>query len=266
MARPEVLTSAGNPFLKEIKRAAAQGALTADGCAVAEGPRLLGEALRSPVAIQAVVAAESALGRATGRLGAAAGVRLVAVPGGVFKEIACTETPQGVLALVRPPAWTLEQVFGERALVVILDGVQDPGNAGAVVRSAEAFGATGVVFLRGTANPWSPKALRGSAGSLFRVPAVRGVSAAEAVAACAAHGAVLYAAVARGGAAPHEAGLAEPCALAIGGEGRGAGKALIEAARLVTIPARGVESLNAAVAAGVLLYEARRQRGGGARP
>src|SRR6185503_20081068 len=74
-----------------------------------------------------------------------------------------------------PPTWTLEQLFRGRSLVVVLDGVQDPGNAGAIARAAEAFGATGVLFLKGTVSPFNPKTLRASAGSLFRIPFVHGL-------------------------------------------------------------------------------------------
>src|SRR6202035_4126314 len=91
-----------------------------------------------------------------------------------FRDLSSTETPQGVIALVRPPAWTLDQILSGCALVVVLDGVQDPGNAGAILRAAEAFGATGAVFLKGTVNPYNPKCLRGSAGSVFRLPLVLG--------------------------------------------------------------------------------------------
>ena len=77
-----------------------------------------------------------------------------------------------MIALVRPPAWTLDQLFRGHSLTVILDGLQDPGNAGAILRAAEAFGATGVVFLKGTVSPYNPKCLRASAGSIFRVPLV----------------------------------------------------------------------------------------------
>ncbi len=81
---------------------------------------------------------------------------------------------QGVVTLLRPPTWTLDHVFRGLSLVVVVDGVQDPGNGGAIVRAAEAFGATGVVFLKGSANPYNPKALRASAGSVFRIPLVAG--------------------------------------------------------------------------------------------
>ena len=99
-----------------------------------------------------------------------------------------------MIALVQPPAWTLSSCSADAALVVVLDGVQDPGNAGAIVRAAEAFGATGVLFLKGTVSPFNPKTLRASAGSLFRVPFVHGLDAALARAALQQSGVTLYAA------------------------------------------------------------------------
>src|SRR4029077_9374462 len=112
-----------------------------------------------------------------------AGIRMAVLPDALFQSLAGTETSQGVIALVEPPSWTLEQLFRGRSLVVVLDGLQDPGNAGAIVRAAEAFGSTGVMFLKGTVSPFNPKTLRASAGSLFRVPFVHGLDPALASAA-----------------------------------------------------------------------------------
>jgi TrmH family RNA methyltransferase len=154
--------------------------------------------------------------------------------------------------------WTLEQVIGGDALVVVLDGVQDPGNAGAILRVAEAFGATGAIFLKGTVNPYNPKCLRGSAGSAFRVPLVAGV---EPQAFLERVPLTLYAAMPRAQKVLSEAGLASPCAIIIGSEAHGVNPEIAARAEGVRIPTAGVESLNAAVAAGILLYEARRQRG-----
>jgi RNA methyltransferase, TrmH family len=192
------------------------------------------------------------------RLGRA---RLLVLPEQLFGQIATTESPQGVMALVRPPAWTLEQIFAGRALAVILDGLQDPGNAGAIVRSAEAFGSTGVVYLKGAVSPWNPKAVRASAGSLFRVPVATGAERSRTVAACRQSGVALFAASVQARLAGHAAGLAGPCAIIIGNEGQGLSPEWAEAAAGIRIPTRGVESLNAALAAGILLYEASRQRG-----
>src|SRR5437764_1450271 len=195
----ETLVSEKNPLLKEVRRAIAQGALTEDGCAIAEGPRLLDEALTSDVEIAAVISSESAATALASRLSGLDGVRVVSVSDRVFGSLSTTEQPQGVITLIRPRHWILEDIFADHPLALVLDGVQDPGNAGAVVRSAEAFGATGVVFLKGSVSPYNPKTLRASAGSLFRVPALHGVDPAVALALVREHGAALYAATSAGG-------------------------------------------------------------------
>ncbi len=181
MQRAEVLTSPANPLLKEVRRAIARGERTRDGFCVAETFHLLEEALRSRCEIGAVLAAESARAAVEEQLRAKA--RLVVLPDPLFRTVSDTETTQGVLALVRPPDWEIGQLFAGRPLVVVLDGVQDPGNAGTILRAAEAFGATGVVFPKGTVNPHNPKAVRASAGSVFRVPLIAGIEAGPARAA-----------------------------------------------------------------------------------
>ena len=257
----ELLASPKNPLLKDIRRAASHGSLTADGHALAEGFHLLDEALASRVEIAAVIVSESARAELAQRFSRLEETRVIAVPDAVFAGISTTETPQGVVTLVRPPAWTLDDAFGATALAIVLDGVQDPGNAGAIVRSAEAFGATGVVFLKGSVNPYNPKCLRGSAGSVFRVPLVTGVEEAALLEAAARANAKLFAAVPRAACPVNEADFAPACAIVVGGEARGVREFLASKATAVRIPTRGVESLNAAIACAVLLYEARRQRG-----
>jgi TrmH family RNA methyltransferase len=148
--------------------------------------------------------------------------------------------------------------------VVVLDGIQDPGNGGAIVRAAEAFGATGALFLKGSVSPHNPKTLRASAGSLFRLPYLAGVDPTLARAALRQHRVELYAGVpARPGVPVRSLGdvdLTGACGLIIGNEARGVSGELRSAASDISIPTVGVESLNAAIAAGILLYEARRQR------
>ena len=264
MAKPETITSAANPLLKDVRRAIARGALTAEGWCVAETFHLLEEALRSDREVKMVLAAESVRSAAEAHVRGLAGVKVAVLPDALFESVSGTETSQGVMALVRPPVWKLEQLFRGCPLVVVLDGLQDPGNAGAIVRAAEAFGATGVLFLKGTASPFNPKTLRASAGSLFRIPFLHGVDAALARAALRQNKVKLYAGVPARGHAPArslaDVDLTARCGLIIGNEARGVSGELRSAALDVSIPTVGVESLNAAVAAGVLLYEARRQR------
>ncbi|MBI5085603.1 MAG: RNA methyltransferase, partial [Acidobacteria bacterium] len=221
MSRAEIITSGRNPLLKETRRALSRGTLTADGLCVAETFHLLEEALRSGLETPVVVAASGVRAVVERHVGRLKGVRLVTVPDELFQEISTTEAAQGVLALVRPPRWTIDHVFRGRPLVIVLDGLQDPGNAGAIVRSAEAFGATGIIWLKGSASPWNSKTLRASAGSLFRVPFVEGMDAAMARAALGQRRATTFITVPRGGMAAHQADLARPCAFVIGGEGHG---------------------------------------------
>jgi TrmH family RNA methyltransferase len=264
MAKPETITSAANPLLKDVRRAIARGALTAQGWCVAETFHLLEEALISECDVKVVLAAESVLPAVQKHAGKLARVKVAVLPDALFQGLSGMEAGQGVMALVVPPVWTLEQLFRGCPLVVVLDGLQDPGNAGAIVRTAEAFGATGVLWMKGTVSPYNSKTLRASAGSLFRVPCIHGVDAAMALAALQQNRVALYAGVPRKGgnlARPlTEADLTTRCGIVIGNEAHGVSAALRSAAADISIPTVGVESLNAAVAAGILLYEARRQR------
>jgi TrmH family RNA methyltransferase len=256
---PETLTSPKNPLLREVRRAIARGSLTGDGLAVAEGVHLLEEALASRVEIGTVILAESARGRVDSLVSRLAG-RVVAVSDDAFAGLASTESPQGVIALVRLPAWKLDDVLRKPALAIVLDGVQDPGNAGAIVRTGEAFGATGVIFLKGTVHPHNPKCLRASAGSLFRLPVIAAATEEAMLEELARREVRLFTTGPRAERLLSRTDLTVGCAVAIGGEGRGVAPALAARATAIRIPTSGVESLNAAVAAGVVLYEARRQR------
>jgi TrmH family RNA methyltransferase len=258
--KAEVVTSVRNPLLRDLKRSALRGTLTEDGCCVAESFHLLEEALRSDCSVRAVIAAESVKSAVTSHVRGLSGLRLIVLPDDVFAQVSTTESTQGVISLVRPPLWTLDQLFRGQSLVIVLDGVQDPGNAGAIVRAVEAFGATGVLFLKGTASPYNPKTLRASAGSLFRVPAVHGVDEALARVAMEQRRLDIYAAMPKAQASIGDVDLTRRCAILIGSEGRGVSERLRTAALDLRIPTQRVESLNAAMAAGILLYEAHRQR------
>jgi TrmH family RNA methyltransferase len=264
MGRPETVTSTANPLLKDVRRAIARGSLTPEGWCVAETFHLLEEALRSECEVKIVLAAESARAAAEEQVRGLNGVKIVVLPDALLQSVSDTETSQGVIALVTPPAWRWEQLFRGNALVVVLDGLQDPGNAGAIVRAAEAFGATGAIFLKGTVSPYNPKTLRASAGSLFRLPHLHGVDAELARAALRQNGIELFAGVpaSRNGAVRSVASvdLTGKCGLIVGNEARGVDAELRAAAQEVSIPTVGVESLNAAMAAGIMLYEAQRQR------
>ena len=268
---------AHHPFLKAIRRAAAAGRPTEDGLIVAEGPHLVEEAIRGSWIIELVITTsagaerfasllESAKGAArdTGSLLRASPDRQpsgsIQVPARTFSQIASTETAQEILCLLRPRAYTWQDLFAAPALVVVLDALQDPGNAGAIVRSAEAFGASGLVFLEGSVRVSNPKFLRAAAGSLFRLPFLDRVSTGEAIERLGLGGLALYALTADASQTLREGNFKQPAALIVGNEGAGVSPQLRRAARQLSIPSGKVESLNAAIACSLALYEAHNQR------
>jgi len=254
------IVSARNPILKDLRKAIARGAVTDQGFAVAESFHLLEEALRSDCEISAVFAAESVRGAVENHVRGLKNIRVGVLADDVFQSISSTEASQGVIALVRPPQWSVEQLFRGHALTVVLDGVQDPGNAGTVLRAAEAFGATGVAFLKGTASPYNPKCLRASAGSIFRLPVVPALDPQVFLAASEQRKIALFALMPKSDTEVAKADFRGKCAIVVGSEGRGVSDRLSEKATGIRIPTVGVESLNAALAAGIALFVARTQR------
>jgi len=260
MARFEKIASPSNPLLKQVRKAVQRGGLTSGGYCIAETFHLVVEALRSGCRVEAVLVAYSALQQMRRMVPLPDSVRVLALPDGLFASIAATESSQGVMALVHPRVWTMETILSRHLPVLILDGVQDPGNAGAIVRASEAFGAAGVVFLKGTANPFNPKAVRASAGSVFRLPLVCGVAVEEALAQLQRNEYRIYAACPDADLSLEAADMDNGCAVVIGSEGRGVSDAWRAAGSAIRIPMTNVESLNAAIAAAIFLYEASRRR------
>lgn len=258
MARPDAITSRGNTWLKRLRRAGSRGTVTANGSVLAESPHLLQEALRSEVEIERVFASERVYGTVVRQLPPHRRIPLHPVVDRLFPVLSTTSHNQGVLSLVRLPSWDAEAVFA--GLTVVLDGVQDPGNAGAIVRSAAAFGASGVLFLKGSASPHNPKTLRASAGALFRLPFLHRVGAEEFLDLARRHGKTVQAAVAHGGQRLRDRAASTDSAVVVGSETHGINPRLLRNAVQVSIPTVAVESLNAAVAAGIVLYESARAR------
>ena len=262
MSRIDRITSPANPLLRDIRRAISRGDVVGDGLWMAEGFHLLEEVLHTRLPSPVILAAEAHYARVERLVGDYPDTRIILLPNDLFPTIAATESSQGVMTLIRPPQWTLEQIFHGQSLVLVLDGLQDPGNAGAAVRAAEAFGATGIIFVKNSASPANPKALRASAGSIFRIPFVSALDAETVAAVLPRHQLGIYAAMPWTGSEPMavDVDLTRRVALIVGSEGRGISEPLQAIASGIAIPTMGVESLNAAVAAAILLYESRRQR------
>jgi RNA methyltransferase, TrmH family len=232
-----------------------------------DGLHLLTEARAAGLAIESAAFAHRLLetvdGRSLAHALAETGTKVLAVSSGVLAAMSPVRTPSGVVAIAPRPRSSIDSVL-ERApqLVVVAADVQDAGNLGAIVRAAEAAGGTGLVACGTSADPFGWKALRGSMGSAFRLPIARGDLDAT-IGACRAAGLRLLAAVPRGGRPLFDLDLRTPAALVLGGEGQGLSDHVLSRIDLrVSIPMQPpVESLNVAVVAAVVFYEARRQRG-----
>jgi TrmH family RNA methyltransferase len=261
---PDVISSRANSRVKQL-RAAFQGHARLSGGMVAiEGDHLLDEALRSGMVLKTVFVSER---REVPKM-VPRGVEVMRLTEEVFGSVVETQSPQGVAALLVPPVWVVDDVVGSgdgEPLILIAVGLQDPGNLGTLVRSAEAFGATGVLTTPGTVSAWNQKALRASVGSVFRVPVV--AATASDIEELKQRGVQLIAAVGSDGVgvvAAQEIDFTAACGLMVGNEGSGLAAEWMEMCDVrVTIPCPGpVESLNAGVAGSWVLYEASRQRQG----
>jgi len=253
-----------NALVKELRQAFSKGERTADGHHAIEGFRILEEAIRSGVRFRAVFFSESAAGRTEkllSQLGAQ--VETLLLPDKLFETAVPTDAPQGVAALARWKEFSVEDVLArsQAGPLLAIAGVQDPGNLGTILRSAEAFGAGGVLLGEGTVNPFNPKVVRASAGSIFRLPVAR-VKLLEALEAMKKQSLRLVATASHKGPPLDQAKLSGPLAIFIGSEGAGLSRDLIkEMDEVVAIPQDPkVESLNAGVAASIVLYEVMRQR------
>jgi len=253
-----------NPLLKSLRKAFAHGEANKDGVCAIEGWHIVDEAIRSGLKFQAVFFSASAEARAERLLPQlGAHVEKLLLPDNLFAGAVPSDTPQGIAALVRCREFRLEDALARSAdgPVLVIAGVQDPGNLGTIVRSAEAFEAAGLLLGEGTVSPLNWKAVRASAGSVFRLPVAR-VQLPEALDQLRERGLRLVATSSHKGTPLSEATLSGSIAIFIGSEGTGLPRDLIKQMdEIVAIPhSPRVESLNAGVAASIVLYEVARQR------
>jgi TrmH family RNA methyltransferase len=252
-----------NQRLKELRQAFRRSELTDAGECALDGVKLIEEALRSGQPVETVFFSESARPLAEKLLPQInSRTETVVLPDALFKSIVPSEAPQGVAALVKLPAFFAAQLLDRSGAgpLVVAAGLQDPGNLGTILRSAEAFGAAGVFLTEGTVSPYNSKVLRGSAGSIFRLPMMR-LSSGELIPLLRSHGVRLVATTSHKGTPLPKASWALPLAIFIGNEGAGLPRELMHQMdeTLVIPQSAQVESLNAGVAASIVLYEAARQ-------
>ena len=261
-----------HPLVKRVRRMVRATDMSSDGLVLLETVRLVEEALGSGAAIPKLLICPGTGGgrKITSRVRSLlkklrAETEVCEVAPEVFQSLTSTETPQGILALARVPSWREQDLFSSGPpLLLVVAGLQDPGNLGTILRSAEAFGVTGVILTRSTVSPCNAKVVRATAGALFRIPMLRGLTAAETVTLLRRHRVRLFSSTVGGGKRLPDIDFSGPIAVAIGSEGAGLPPEISAAGRQLTIPmAPAVESLNAAAAAAVILYETARQRDSG---
>jgi len=253
-----------NALVKELRKAFAHGETTSDGFTAIEGVRILEEALRSGLRFQAVFFSNSGKSKAERLLPQiAAHVETLLLPDKLFASAVPSETPQGVAALVGVKEFSLADVLGRKDAgpLIVLAGLQDPGNLGTILRSAEAFRAGGIVLGEGTVHHLNAKVVRASAGSVFRLP-IATSKLSEAIQAMRQNKVRMLATSSHKGIALRDANLGLPLAIFIGREGAGVSQDLMrDMDEFIAIPhSSQVESLNAGVAASIVLYEAARQK------
>ena len=231
-----------------------------------EGPHGVDEALRANAGVQEIFVAEDASATpaaiAVARRAESAGVEVYRTSSAVVSALADTVTPQGIVAVVEAAPASLHDAVAGAALVLVMAGVSDPGNAGTLIRTAAAAGADAVVLTRGSVDPWSPKVARASAGSLFHIRAVAGADLYDAMGELRRSGLAIVGAETTGPTPYDHANLSGRVALVVGSEARGIpprARELFDDRICIPMPGHG-ESLNLAVAGSVLLFEAVRQR------
>lgn len=253
-----------NQRLKELRQAFRRSELTAQGECAIEGVKLIEESLRSGQHLESVFFSESARPLAEKLLPQiGARTETVVLPNALFNSIVPSDAPQGVAALLKLPTFSSRQLLdrANNGPLVVAAGLQDPGNLGTILRSAEAFSAAGIFLTEGTVSPYNSKVLRGSAGSIFRLPLVR-IASAELIPLLRQHSVRMLATSSHKGTPLPKVSWALPLAVFIGNEGAGLPREIMnQMDETLAIPqAAQVESLNAGVAASIVLYECARNR------
>lgn len=257
-----------NPVIKKFRALSMKKQRDKLGLYIIEGPNLLEEALNGKAKIGQILFDEEALSRSEELAGLARMAEERKIPAAVaspslFLKASNTDTPQGVIAWVEKPVWTKEQFFApEGGNIIVLDRLQDPGNLGTILRTADSAGFSGAMILKGTGDIYGPKTVRAATGTLFRLPVLFCDGPEEAMAVLRSHGKRVFATALENSDTYFDCDLRYDAAIVIGNEGNGICEEILSGAdQNITIPMEGnTESLNAGIAAGILMYEALRQR------
>jgi TrmH family RNA methyltransferase len=261
-----VISSSQNQTIKEIKSLKSRKGREENCLFVVEGLRISREAIAEKAGIKYLVMSESFIGAEDACMLKAeiesAEIKYYIVIDKLFKEIADTENPQGVLAVIGMNQPSLDEADLKESLIIMLDSVRDPGNMGTIIRTADAAGFSGVILTKGCVDVYNPKVIRSTMGSIFHIPVYQCADTADAIDLLKSRGVTVYVSHLEGSQSIYDSVLAAPLALVIGSEAKGVSReTALKADRLVRIPMPGrAESLNASVAASIMIYEAVRRK------
>jgi len=256
------ITSNANKVVKDILKLSEKKGRSQLGAYILEGLRLVEEAKTYGAEILYYVFAESLTDRFAGFFETVQDVRIYRFSDDLFKRVSQTETPQGIMAVARTPKYDAAKVIQTLKRCVILENLQDPGNLGTIIRTADACGFDGVVISKGSVDPYNPKVLRSTMGSMFHIPVMVSGNLLEVLSILKERGVRIATAHPRASETIWDAPLGDKIAIVIGNEGNGLSDEMLRASDIrVTIPMPGkAESFNASVAASMFLYESMRQR------
>jgi len=266
------LTSSQNPVVKEIRSLRNKSGRNERGLYFIEGARFVSEALNEYGAaavirdIKYVAVSDSFVGsggyESIVKPCLDRGIKVYSLTDSLFESVSDTMNPQGVLAVLGMKKESLKVAALRDGILVILDGIRDPGNMGTIIRTADAAGCAGIIVTDGCVDLYNPKVLRSTMGSVFHLPVLHCRSTAEAVDICRRKGFLICASHMEGSVSIYDADLSGNVAVVIGSEAEGVcDEVLRNSDMLIRIPMTGrAESLNAAVAAAIIIYEAVRQK------
>jgi len=262
-----MITSTQNQVVKDIKALSRKKDRMKSGRFVAEGLRFVMSAIQMNAKIDAIVYSDAVYRTEEGttfinELIEKAEYKVLEIEEKIFGELSDTQSPQGIMALVHQPKFTWEQIMKPHGFLIILDRIQDPGNLGTIIRTADAAGADGVILLKGTVDAYNPKVLRSTMGSVFEMPVIEGVTWEETFNNLSEAGYTFAATALEKSVEYDSVDYTKSSALIIGNEANGISDEIISQSDIaVKIPIVGsAESLNAGVAAAVMMYEVLRQR------
>lgn len=270
----DALKSFHNPLIKYILKLKKRRFREQEGKFAIEGVRMVEEAINSTWTLENIIYTGGLLRSARGEelitTALKKSVKTILVDEKLLGSMASTETPQGVMALCKARKWFLEDLCGSQqairlksgALLVVVDGVSDPGNLGTIIRSSDAFGASGVILIKGTVDLYNSKALRATMGSIFHLPVVEDIKPDDLMALISYGGFSLLVGAPEGGFSIHrKKDYKDITVLVVGSEASGPSREILSLPHeKITVPmCGGADSLNAGVAASIMIYEIMKQ-------